>query len=657
MNFGSPRRFARFLALPAVVLGFLSPLKAAPPSRPVRTPEQQQEAAKNPLRYHFKGAKSIVYEVIIQGEMPKDVLTKAGYIVYYVESVDEASGQITFRCAQSFNDSRQPKPTAGQPLQSVAVQLPHSSFSFTDPPRTDAMVIDGRGNTVRWKYSNQDPMLPHMLGLAWQLMLEPLSEGDQEIWGFERNTSFWEVIEKNSKPTSGYHRQPQPQPEYVQHSAKEKMAFAILDQRGNLVTVKREYEMQTDEKQGDVPLMTNRGEGKFVFDKGAGLIQSMDMKTVIRWEMDNISVKLPVSVRARLVSDDEFAKLEEAHNKAVDEERSQKLAQAPKSITSKTLPAGATKTELLGGSMGSEFIKVDPMNRRMIGLKIAKSQWGGKFVFGQIEPLFEPAENSETTAVAKEGYAVGGMTVSSTEFSNAAKLTFMKVKDGKLDKNDSYQSEWIGNPEGGAEKQLGGTGQNVIGIHGKNGMNIHGVGLVLTSADPSKPKALTAAELARFKTIEAGWQANTGKSVDLLPTMIGSGVLGPDGIYTLGGRQRMESVGRFKVPVTFRAVVLTTNDIRFGYAADQIIFNWDGNRSELRIDGGPANGQHKPGAGQLPNGTWTGIEMVVLPDELVFYVDGKERYRAKGNFSNLNKPFTFTSQHENTRIKSLVAVQ
>ena len=40
----------------------------------------------------------------------------------------------------------------------------------------------------------------------------------------------------------------------------------------------------------------------------------------------------------------------------------------------------------------------------------------------------------------------------------------------------------------------------------------------------------------------------------------------------------------------------------------------------------------------MPTNEWLGIELVVLPREMVLYVDGKERYRTAADFSGVNAP-------------------
>jgi hypothetical protein len=87
--------------------------------------------------------------------------------------------------------------------------------------------------------------------------------------------------------------------------------------------------------------------------------------------------------------------------------------------------------------------------------------------------------NNVVTVKAKDGYAVGGMTLRTGLLIDGLSLTFMRVKDGKLDPTDSYESDWIGNRNGGRETPLKGDGTPVIGIVGKaNDKDCVGLGLV-----------------------------------------------------------------------------------------------------------------------------------------------------------------------------------
>jgi hypothetical protein len=118
------------------------------------------------------------------------------------------------------------------------------------------------------------------------------------------------------------------------------------------------------------------------------------------------------------------------------------------------------------------------------------------------------------------------------------------------------------------------------------------------------------------------------------------------------------TTGPLSVPVAIHVVLRAHgNDVRFGFAADQMIFNWEMKPTELRIDGGPANGQHKPGAGRLPDGQWARIEWVVKPDEMVVYVDGQERDRVAADFSWVHRPFSVYAENGSVEIRSVEAVR
>jgi hypothetical protein len=82
--------------------------------------------------------------------------------------------------------------------------------------------------------------------------------------------------------------------------------------------------------------------------------------------------------------------------------------------------------------------------------------------------------------IAKPGYAVGAVTIKAGLTVDGLSVTFMKVKDGKLDPSDSYESEWVGGYGGGGPVKLAGDGSAVIGIVGKaNAQNATGLGLLV----------------------------------------------------------------------------------------------------------------------------------------------------------------------------------
>jgi hypothetical protein len=144
-------------------------------------------------------------------------------------------------------------------------------------------------------------------------------------------------------------------------------------------------------------------------------------------------------------------------------------------------------------------------------------------------------------------------------------------------------------------------------------------------------------------------------TIELLPTMTGTAKAMNNGIAVLSQKGRIETTDKFRAPVTFHIALFmaTETDLRLGYAANQIIFNWERNHDELRVDGGPPDGQHKPGAGRLPTGQWVAISLAVKPDEMILSVNGIERHRIKANFSSVDEPLSISAVNGEIKIKSV----
>jgi hypothetical protein len=147
---------------------------------------------------------------------------------------------------------------------------------------------------------------------------------------------------------------------------------------------------------------------------------------------------------------------------------------------------------------------------------------------------------------------------------------------------------------------------------------------------------------------------NAGPARELLADLIG-GTRPQPGIVMVTQRTRVWTGETFKPPVAFHIIAQTdSTNIRIKYAASQIIFDWEANRSELRVDGGPANGRHKKGAGFIEPGTWAQIDLVVLPDTMIIAVNGQERYRTSADFSEIDQPFgLFTTGNAIVQVKSI----
>ena len=139
--------------------------------------------------------------------------------------------------------------------------------------------------------------------------------------------------------------------------------------------------------------------------------------------------------------------------------------------------------------------------------------------------------------------------------------------------------------------------------------------------------------------------------------------------FLAGGRQgspiRLEkkdvltTLRTFKPPVDIAIEAMTdSTNLRMGYAADQIIFNWELNMKQLRVDGGPAARKHKSNAGQIPTKEFVNLRWIVTPKRQAIYVDGELRFEHMGDYSAIDKPVrVFPRQGSEVVVRSLKVKQ
>lgn len=123
----------------------------------------------------------------------------------------------------------------------------------------------------------------------------------------------------------------------------------------------------------------------------------------------------------------------------------------------------------------------------------------------------------------------------------------------------------------------------------------------------------------------------------------------------LTGDDRLSTPGAFQPPVEIFIVAKTdSTNLRIAYAADQVIFNWERKADELRVDGGPAAGINKAGAGAIPVNQYVAIKWVVTPKRQTIYVNGEFRYEHLGDYSQINRCVSvFTSGGAQVTVKSI----
>jgi hypothetical protein len=122
---------------------------------------------------------------------------------------------------------------------------------------------------------------------------------------------------------------------------------------------------------------------------------------------------------------------------------------------------------------------------------------------------------------------------------------------------------------------------------------------------------------------------------------------------------KLVSPDLFRPPVEITIVARTdSTNLRIGYAADQVIFNWEENLDQLRVDGGPAGSRQIDGAGRIPKGKFVTIRWMVTPEHQAVYVDGRLRFENCGNYAELDKPVSvFPASGSTVTVKSITIKQ
>jgi serine/threonine protein kinase len=152
-------------------------------------------------------------------------------------------------------------------------------------------------------------------------------------------------------------------------------------------------------------------------------------------------------------------------------------------------PLLTQRTELVGGSGGAGYDDSSRDGGVLVGLRMNWADQGLQ-VLKAVQPLFSSGsslhegpvrgkpQGTFKEAVAKPGYAVGGILARGSNRVNGMKVVFMKIAGIGLDPRDSYESAWFGD-RGANDVRLGLDGTYVLGICGGAFEDVDSLGLLM----------------------------------------------------------------------------------------------------------------------------------------------------------------------------------
>jgi hypothetical protein len=661
--------------------------------------------AREPMRYQFKNTKEAVYQVDTRVETDEKISGFAGYLMYQVQPVNGSNGDLLLRLTSTMTKKPEMAVGAEKPTdaQTLGVPLP---VAGTDGPNAREIVISSLGELLRSKGEDSEksedsgffgggillPQVPKDSDRSWKTVgtytIPNLKDNErqviEELGEFSMLPSEGVLLKFKSRYILNSREKVNNTPKI---SALGEGEFTFDPNQGMVVTanVKLTMTYNTPNITVRVPMtiksrlltpdeVTQRRQEYLTKNLSSARAQPQASRSAppapgSGFPRDFNRPQPPgppappapqgaPSVTQQVPTSPEMT--EELRVRRLTMMRDQPSAPMNRPDRRQNI-AGTFRSKQVGMTAGVPFVFASEKLEPVVGFQYELSNWGNKSVLRKLEPLYERPKNKPETGYigAREGYVVAGVIISSTDFANAFRVIFAKMNEGKTDSKTTYFSDWIGKPQSETETRLGNNGSPVVGVFGTRGMNVHGFGLV-QAGEPNPPSA---EELEKIKKREAMidtyWQPTTAAAKDLLPEMPSNGTRNADGTISIRGvSQFTETIPRIVAPATLRIVLQSDGgDTRLAYAADQVIFNWDGRPDELRIDGGPANGQHKPGAGSLPANEWVAIEWVVRLDEMIIYVNGKERCRARGDFTKIDKPLTIRAHRGTVMIRSVTLVQ
>jgi hypothetical protein len=156
--------------------------------------------------------------------------------------------------------------------------------------------------------------------------------------------------------------------------------------------------------------------------------------------------------------------------------------------------SGKKITKVVGGG-GPAAEERAPGDGLLVGFELSLGKFVDRDVIRSLRPIYRTAEGKEVKGKqygtpegkvlrtrARAGYSVGGVQVRTGLLIDGLSVIYMKVDGDRLDRDDTYQSAWVGNNFGGSPSTLAGDGTAVVGFAARttaNNKECSGLGLIL----------------------------------------------------------------------------------------------------------------------------------------------------------------------------------
>lgn len=254
-------------------------------------------AASPDLAYQFKAGSNYVYSVRIEATEPKYVATSTGNLTYSIKAANQDG--ITLTAKGSVSTQRKAKegvsirpPSFGDGILRIGGFRFGSLGPMGGPFATPNEVqIDASGRVLR---ETGEAQLPQAFGALSRLVIEQLPPAGKTT--FDHSTDCVLLTEEKVSRTPMTYTLKE-----VRLPAKEKSSYSVGKATGNLVPVKKTYELKTFATVGGQPKFEIKGEGTNTFDVKAGMFRELVFTGSILENSENVTVRVPITMTVKLL--------------------------------------------------------------------------------------------------------------------------------------------------------------------------------------------------------------------------------------------------------------------------------------------------------------------------------------------------------------------
>ena len=331
------------------------------------------------LRY--KALKEVVhYDITITMDTPTEVKTYKGQTIYQGSGSDD--DKVTLKFSGRLNQTTKMKqrsgrfgiPRFGGPPRRPGFPFGPFNASTALQQTTAKIELTPQGEFLSLSGESQIP-LP--LGHLSLLVFETLPVKTVENWTSENGVLLGENNDsRNRFPRSPF--DPRGTADKTS-SGSETATYKVTSRNGDRVTIEKDYML--DSPNSDPPF-TFGGKGSVVFDSEIGMFASADLKYDLKLSSKNVDVRIPVTVKYRIVSQEEVAERARKKKEVADAALAKGMVAARARFTNKSENEIAAIYKN-GGQVPPTGLIMTPDMEIPVGL-IAQNKWPNDYRWSAI---------------------------------------------------------------------------------------------------------------------------------------------------------------------------------------------------------------------------------------------------------------------------------